>query len=334
MKPIIPLACLAGGIAIGWFARPLASSTPAAPNAPVAATSTSVAPASSATVATPGSEAATHSSSRPAKPDNDEAKAKADAKMQERIKKQQDLMGKRLTDFQRKKFEARLAKLAADLNLSPEQREKIRAAMEERFSKIGVLFDFNSGTSEEKSQRMLDLSAMMKVDGLDEATAGVLSDAQKEQYVGFKGKELQSRIESRTLKDLGNVTTVLELSAEQRDEVYQVLAQQAAEREQRPSGTVMMNMFTEGMGVQIDDELGLQDLMQEQADSQWAGNKHPEADVRKTMRETITQRAEAKAEALRPHLTEAQYQQYRSHLQNKAAGMLNMFGGAEAESGE
>jgi len=333
MKPVIPLVCLAGGIAIGWFARPLATSTPATPNA-AAPTSMSVAPTSSATVATPGSEAATHSTSRPAKPDNDEAKAKADAKMQAEVKKQQDLVGKRLTDFQRKKFETRLAKLAAELNLSPEQQEKIRAAMEERFSKLGGLFDFNSGTSDEKSHRIIDLSEMMKTDGLDEATAGVLSDTQKEQYAGFKGKELQNRIESRTLKDLGNVTNVLELTPEQRDEVYQVLAQQAAEREQRASSTGMMNVFTEGMGVQIDDELGLQDLMQEQMDSQMAGNKGSKADMLKTMRETINQRAEAKAEALRPHLTDSQYQQYRSHLQTKAASMLNMFGGGEEESGE
>lgn len=332
MKPIIPLACLAGGIAIGWFARPLAS--PAQPaTTPVAATTPS-APAVDSATAAPADTTSAHASGRPIKTEADADKEKADAKMKESMKKQQELMSKRLTDFQRKKFEDRLTKLAAELNLSPEQQEKIRASMEERFSKMGGLFDFNSGTPEERSQRMLDFSAMMKTDGLDEATAGLLSDTQKEQYAGFKGKERQNRIESRTLKDLGNVTNVIELSPEQRDAVYQVLSDQSAEREQRPSNTAMMNAFTESMGVQFDDELGVQDLMQEQADSQMAGIKTSQADARKTMRETLQQRVEAKAEALRPHLTDAQFQQYRSHLRTKAYGMMNMLGGDDDDSGQ
>ncbi|HEY8960969.1 MAG TPA: hypothetical protein VIM57_02120 [Luteolibacter sp.] len=333
MKPLIPLACLAGGIAIGWFARPLISPAQSAVTAPIAAATASVAPTNSP-APEPAAVASPHATGRPVETEAGAAKKKADAMMQDQMKKQQDLMTKRLTDFQRKKFEARLAKLAVELNLSPEQQEKIRASMEERFSKMGGLFDFNSGTSEEKAQRAQEMSAMMKTDGLDEATAGLLSDTQKEQYAGFKDKERQSRIESRTLKDLGNVTNVIELSPEQRDAVYQVLADQAAEREQRSSNTAMMSAFTESMGVQIDDELGIQDLMQEQADSQMAGKKTRQADVRKTMRETLQQRVDAKAEALRPHLTDAQYQQYRNHLQTKASGMLSMFGQGEEDPGQ
>jgi len=333
MKPLIPLACLVGGVAIGWFARPLVSPAPPAAAVTVAAATPS-APAAVSAAPTPADTASAHATGRPVKTEADAAKEKAEAKMKEDVKKQQELMGKRVTDFQRKKFEARLAKLAAELNLSPEQQEKIRASMEERFSKMGGLFDFNSGTPEERSQRMLDLSAMMKTDGLDEATAGLLSETQKDQYAGFKDKERQTRIESRTLKDLGNITNVIELSPEQRDAVYQVLSDEAAEREKRPSNTAMMNLFTESMGMQFDDELGVQDLMQEQADSQMAGKKPSQADIRKTTRETLQQRVDARAEALRPHLTEAQFQQYRSHLQTKATNMMSMFGGGDDDSGQ
>jgi hypothetical protein len=326
MKPIIPLACLVGGIAIGWFARPLASPAQPASSAPVAAATSSV-PATGSSTPASADTASTHSSGRPVKTETDADKEKAEAKIKDEVKRQQDRINKRITDFQRKKFEARLMKLAEELHLSPEQQEKIRASMEERFSKMGELFEFRLDSSEEKSRRTNDLGEMMKTDGLDEATAGILSDTQQEQYAGFKGKERQNRIESRAFKDLGNVTNVIDLTPDQRDAVYQVLSDQATERENRSSNTVMMNAFTEGMGMQIDDELGVQDIMQEQANSQMDDKQLSQEDRLKAMHESIKQSAEAKAESLRRHLTETQFQQYRSHLQTKAASMISMFGG-------
>lgn len=335
MKAVLPLACLAGGIAIGWFARPLSSPAAAMPSAPpVAKTSTAPADKPAATEASATAAHAT-SSGRPAKPDNDEAKTKQDAKNKEAMKKGQDQMAKRMTDIQRKKFEARLDKLAADLNLSGEQKDKIRAAMEKRFSTFGELLT-NDGDSKNDLDHMKQIGELMKSDGLDTATDGVLTDEQKEQYAAFKGKERQSRIESKAFKDLGNITTVLDLSADQRDNVYQVLMSEAATREDNQKGGSMMSLFSDGMGIQFDDELGIQDLMQEQMEAQMqqqGGEKTSMADIQKNFRNTVKQRTDAKVESLRPYLSETQLQQYRSHLETKSGGLFNMFGGAGDDEG-
>ncbi|BCU77070.1 hypothetical protein [Luteolibacter sp. LG18] len=333
MKPLIPVACVAGGIAIGWFSHAL--TTPATPAAPA---SIAAAPAkeTAKTDAVAANEAAAAapaktSTGRPAKPDNDEAKAKRDAKNREMGKKAQDQMAKRMTDVQRKKFEARLDKLAADLNLNDDQKAKIRAAMEKRFETFGSLLTHDEDSSNDLAH-MKEIGELMKTDGLDTATEGVLTDEQKEQYTAFKGKERQSRIESKAFKDLGSITNVLDLSAEQRDNVYQVLMTEAATREDNQKTGSMMSLFSDGMGIQFDDELGIQDLMQEQMEGQMqqqqGGEKTSMADIQKNFRATVKQRTDAKVESLRPYLSETQLQQYRSHLETKGGGLLNMFGGA------
>lgn len=337
MKALVPLLCLAGGIAVGWFARPMVAPTavasaPAVSSSATAPTATSEKPAGTETAANGRT-----SSGRPAKPDNDESKAKRDAKNKEAMKKGQDQMAKRMTDVQRKKFDARLDKLAADLNLNDEQKAKIRATMEKRFEAFGGLLT-RDGDDTNDLAHMKEIGELMKTDGLDTATEGVLTDEQKEQYTAFKGKERQSRVESRAFKDLGNITTVVDLSAEQRDNVYQVLMTEAATREDNQKNTGnMMSLFSDGMGIQFDDELGIQDLMGEQMEAQMqqqqGGEKASMADIQKNFRATVKQRTDAKVEALRPYLSEPQLQQYRSHLETKGGGLLNMFGGGGDDDG-
>jgi len=326
MKPLLPLACLAAGVAIGWFAHPALHRNPE----PVAA---APAPARPSPAVTASADAPAHpadrtSSGRPAKPDNEETKAAQDAKRKEAGKKQGEMMAKRITDIQRKKFEARLDKLAADLNLTPAQKDQIRAGMEKRFSTFG---DLASDDTKDEGQKMKEVSSLLSTDGLDEASAGVLTDEQKDQYAAFKGKERQARIDSRALKDMGSITNVLDLTPDQRDGVYQAMTEQAAAREDSQKGGNVMSLFTEGMGIQFDDELGLQDVMQEQMQAKMnSGGNDPGAlaDIQKTMRDSIKQRTDARVEAIRPYVTDTQLQQYRSHLETKASSMLNMFGGA------
>ena len=83
------------------------------------------------------------------------------------------------------------------------------------------------------------------------------------------------------------------------------------------------------MGVQIDDELGVSEIMQEQMESH--GDKAPDGDFKKVIADSIRKRTEERVEALRPVLNEQQLQQYRAHLETKASGMMNMFGGIETD---
>lgn len=328
MKFALPFGCLLAGIAIGWFAKPASSVSGAGP---LASTSSSgVSPSSMPGVpekSKPAEASKEGPAVRSARPAIDTTKREIELKATEAGKKMQEQMAQRMTDMQRKKFEARFAKLCAELNLTPDQQAKIRAAMEDRFTKMGGLFSFDG--SSESPEKMKELSSLMKSDGLEEATAAVLNEDQKSGFDSLKAKERQNRIDSKALKDLGNLNTVLDLSEEQKDAVYGVLAQQAAKQEDGKKSAGMMNMFTEGMGVQIDDELGMSDILQEQMEAH--GDARPaEGDIKKFMAETIKKRTDERVEALRPVLSEQQLQQYRTHLETKASGMMNMFGGLES----
>ncbi len=328
MKFALPFGCLLVGIAIGWFAKPAPSASAARPAAITSASGSS--PSSMLGIPEkfkPAEDQENATSTRPSRPPIDSSKRGVEVKAEEAGKEMQKQMAKRMTDVQRKKFEARFSKLCAELDLSPDQQAKIRATMEERFTKMGELFTFDG--SGDSAAKMKELSALMKGDALNEATAGLLTDEQKSSFDALKGKERQSRIDSKALKDLGNLGTVLDLTQEQKDAVYGVLSEQAAKQEDSNKSTAMMGMFTEGMGIQIDDEIGIQDILQEQMETHVDGP--PAAGMMKTIEETIKKRTDERIEALRPVLTEPQLQQYRTHLETKAAGMMNMFGGSEVE---
>jgi hypothetical protein len=327
MKFALPFGCLVAGIAIGWLAKSSASSNGTAP----VAAQTAMGGPSSKTAAVPEkpkSENAKDTPARPARPAIDNSKREIEAKATEAGKKMQQQMAQRMTDMQRKKFEARFAKLCAELNLSPDQQARIRAAMEERFVKMGEFFSFDG--SGDNSAKMKELSDLMERDGLEEATAALLNDQQKAGFDALKAKERQSRIDSRALKDLGTLGTVLDLTQEQKDAVYGVLSEQAAKQEDAKKPSSMMNLFTEGMGIEIDDELGLTDLIHEQMDPE-GHKKVSDGDFKQVIADTIKTRTDERIEALRPVLNDQQLQQYRTHLETKASGMMNMFGGIEVE---
>jgi hypothetical protein len=324
MKFALPFACLLAGIAIGWFAKPAPSGSGSG-----AAATVSSSPSSMSGIPEkfkPVDDSKNAPTTRPTRPAIDSSKHEIEVKANEAGKEMQGQMAKRMTDIQRKKFEARFAKRCAQLNLSPDQQAKIRATMEERFTKMGELFTFDG--SGDKTAKMKELSTLMKGDALDDATAALLTDEQKTGFDTLKGKERQSRIDSKALKDLGNLGTVLDLTQEQKDAAYAVLSEQAARQEDSNKSTAMMGMFTEGMGIQIDDEIGIQDILQEQMENHVDGP--PAAGMIKTIEEIIKKRTDERVEALRPVLNGQQLQQYRTHLETKVAGMMNMFGGVES----
>jgi hypothetical protein len=323
MKFIAPITCLTLGIAIGWFAKtvPSTSGTAAVASATSSAGMTSDAEKS---------KLETTSENKPAsraRPALDSSKQESEEKVSEGTKAMQKQVAKQMTDVQRKKFETRFSKLCTELSLTADQQVKIRATMEERLTNLGELF--SGASSGEDPSKMKDLADMMKTDGLNEAvTSASLTGDQQASFEAVKSKDRQNRIDSKALKDLGNLGSVLDLTQEQKDTVYGVLTEQAAKQEDAKKSFGMMGMFSEGMGIQIDDELGMSEIMQQQMDNH--GDVHTNVDIKTFAAETLKKRTEEKIEALRPVLTEQQLQQYRSHLETKASSMLNMFGVVKA----
>jgi hypothetical protein len=329
MKLVVPSACLIAGIAIGWVARPMGDHGDKGAVAAVqGADGGKRAPGEPAAAAPEERErAGSRASDRSAKkPGEATAKITGSPEQQEAIKNAQEQMGKRMTDAQRKKFEARLVKLTAELNLTPEQQQAVRDAMEKRFDAFGSMFGMGTG-DDHSTEKMKDRMALMKGDGVDEALSGMLQGDQLAQYQEVKAKEQKTRSEAKALKDLSNLSSVIDdLTQTQRDAIYQNFTDQAA----KAPAPGAMSQFYEGMGVQMDDELGMQDMMENHMES--FGEDGNPTDMQKIMKDAMDQKIDARMDALKGNLTDAQMQQYRAHLEEKASSMMAMFGGVSGQA--
>jgi hypothetical protein len=326
--------CLAVGFAGGWLLRPLASHRGPAAGTPAAnenSPSGVARPAGGPSVAGKATKVAERprTESAAAEPkavmfmNGKRVEGEEMEEMQQRMHAQ---MRQRLLDSQRKKLDARLAKLAAELGLDPQQQAQLKQEIERRLAKLDESSPLGPLMGDPK--RMRELAGWFRQDALDEAAAPLLTDAQTGQHAALRERERQGRVESRALKDLSKLTTVIELSAEQRDSVYQVLAAEAARREDQPRPVGAMTLFTEDAGIEFNDELGMSELMQEQMEAIHASGDPAmppdDADWSTKMRATLQQRIDQRVELLRPALGEEQLQQYRAHLEQKAAGMSRM----------
>jgi hypothetical protein len=135
-KFVVPVGCLALGLAIGWVAK----------SAPSANTGSSASDHPTASVSTSGisgksmrSETAMESGPaiRPARPKIVAAGSEVASAVEQVMNQMPDQaqMNKLRMEQEREKFENRFAKLTAELNLSPEQQAKIRATMEDSLKK-------------------------------------------------------------------------------------------------------------------------------------------------------------------------------------------------------
>jgi hypothetical protein len=318
MKFALPVGCLLAGIAIGWLAKPTTSSSSTSGVAAITTPRASSSTTAAAPERTKSETAKKRESASRTRPAINTSKREIDVQLEKQLEEQ---AAQQMTDIQRKKFQARFAKLCTELNLTPDQQLRIRASMEERFAKMVGLFTFDG--EGENAEKMASLTALMESYGVDETTAALLTDEQKSGFEAIQVRERQSRIDSTALKDLGTLGAVLELSQDQRDSVYGVLSELAAKQEDVRKSSGMMNMFTEGRRVRSDDELGISDIMNERMEAH--GDMPPHADFKKFMADTVKQRAAERVEALRPVLNEQQLEQYRAHLETEIASIMNLY---------
>ena len=287
-KFIVPVGCLALGIAIGWVAKSAPTAATGVPTSGPEITSASTPRTQrKTTLSEPAIES--HPAARPASAKIVSAEGQVKS-MAEKIAMQipdPAQMKQQMIDNERGKFENRFAKLTTELNLSPEQQAKIRAAIEKSLKEMA-------------NGEMKDLPELMKAGGLDEVTTATLNEEQKASFAAIKAKERQNRIDSKALKSLADLTPVLDLNEEQKDAVYGVLSEQAAKQQdgERLSGSIGVpnsgGTSVRGMG---DSEL---------PDSILDHLLSPD-DLKK--------QNDGKIAAMRPVLTEQQLQQYITHLE-------------------
>jgi hypothetical protein len=303
---LLPLATLGIGIAIGWFARPMPEP------------SSTVNEKSSGASSSRSSDTKPLADARPAKPAKPDRERPDPKEHKESTAKAKEMMGK-MQDAalgrQRTKLEQYAATLKENLKLSPDQVEKLKAAVESQLAEIEKMLGGSGGAMSFGG----DLAAVT-ADPLEACLAGTLSAEQQADLDSFKQREKTRKADAIALKSLSQLQGIVEFKEGQRDQVYEILTRSAEASVATPDPAAdLSNMLTDGMGVEMDPYgLGLQKLLTESmADT--ALQKDQQAGMKK-FREVFEKRVDEKVEELRPVLDDAQLERYRAELKAKGAG--------------
>ncbi len=217
---------------------------------------------------------------------------------------------------QQAKLDARISKLVAQLNLTPEQEASLKKAAADRMNRFGEMMEGDFDPS--------DMGELFNTDVIDEALAEILTPEQQEELEAVKKREIANKVEAQALKDLAKLSN-LDLSQEQKDAAYDILYKNAETTvgNETPA-TGLVSMITEGFGIELDsDTLGIATAMIPSTDDIVSGEI--EQDPRAMMAQAqakMDARIDAKVEAMRPVLNDNQIDQYRKDLKLKSGGVF------------
>lgn len=324
---LLGILLLVLGIAVGWISRGAAGNGGGAEPKVARETPAPKTPASAGTAestAENSAEVQGKRAIRESSPKKAENSVKVFEPDSEEMKQMRSQMVKAMAGRQRAKFQRQIDKLAESLSLTNAQKANLTKWLDERVAKLETADIHNLGNDDKADELMKSLTNK----GLEEQLAASLTEDQKAAFTGFKERETQGKVDSMALKSLSQMQGVIEFEEGQRDEVYKILSETAAEKLQRQNEKVdPSSLFADGMGFEMDPyDLGIQEAMQESfADMGKSGAAMDQKAIGENMRRIIDERIEQKVEKLRPVLNDKQLEQYRSELKNKGGGM---FGGA------
>lgn len=325
MKSKLPIALICFGLGFGcaWILR-----APAKPTAPEITSKVTETSSPSKTLGVPeniGKDPSNTQLSRSARKPGAEAnsektKAQAKAMAMDGRPMLKGILGKN--------HQSLLDKLARELKLSPAQIETMRKALDERLAKF---LDFEGNLESEPSEEIENLLSPSKI---DEQLMAEMTEEQKAAFTEMRAAERKSKIDSNTLKSLGQVTEVVTLSDEQRSAVYATLAEEEERKlTKKESSASIDTMIMDSMGMGGQDDFGMHDIMTDpEIQKQLTENvltENPDSEnsselMTKLMRESMTKKVDSKVELLSPHLTPEQTAQYRQSLQDKVNTTMGM----------
>lgn len=325
MKPssvITPLATLGLGIVIGWVAKPDSGSTGAAPTA---STRSADRPAEKAP--TPGSSPAHPAQARAAKteratPDLEEATEATEAQ----IATSSDKVSEMFTGNYRKKLDAYIATLEENVNLTPEQKAALKAAVEKQLADLNKFMKEGPGHNGpgDNPANPLENLPPIGTEALDSQLAALLNPEQQKAFDAYKTREKARQVDAKALKKLANLQGIFEFKEGQRDEVYRILSESAEASLAKPDPmSAYSDIFNGGgMGMNIDMDpydLGIQGIFMDSA-ADLSRLQGDDKAMGKIFREKIDALIENKVNELKPVLDEAQLEKYRQELKTKGIG--------------
>jgi hypothetical protein len=164
-----------------------------------------------------------------------------------------------------------------------------------------------------------------------------MSPEQEVAYTELKEKERAHKVEARTMQRFAGLPETLNLNEEQRDQIYDVFAQEetAAVDQQSSAGNAVASMITTASGGFLSESVSID--ISDAVTSAFVVT--PDGNTDSTpqnafarMREVTEQRNEARVESMRPILDDRQLEAYRSHL-NQRGGMFRSGFGAGSVGG-
>jgi len=237
-------------------------------------------------------------------------------RIEESQSRQTEMVKKRLGD----KFDMQITAMVKELGLNASQEKALRAFYAEQLEKV----DFANGMSAMgDADKMKEMAAALRGDGLNDAMKNVLSADQMEGLEAMQERKQNSKIESRAMKDLAKLQQTLDLSEDQKQKVYDVLMEDAEKSlESQSDADYVTRSMMSSMGVKMDlGDMDMGSVMSLHTDGEDAPTDR--ASMIKQMKENRQKKIDAKVERLAPVLDESQQQQYRKSLENKG-GMFNM----------
>lgn len=227
-----------------------------------------------------------------------------DGGMDEQAEEIHDRMMEAMAERMEKQDEAKISEMVAKLGLSPAQEAKLREHFEARRLAFARMLGGEPGGG--------SLDALQG-DGLDEFAANELTPEQQERYEANKEATRQRQVESKALKDLAQITDVVELRPGQRDSLYQILHDRAdASLGQQSAETAAAAIVADGLGIPFDsDAMGATVMVPD-------GTGVPDgAAILEQMKEQRQKQVDEQVEAVSSVLDEQQLQTYRTHLETR-----------------
>lgn len=208
--------------------------------------------------------------------------------------------------------------LGAEFALSEAQTAALGEIFERRAEELaGLLSGSDQPFPGNERETLEKICALIRQKGLRDELVEFLSEEQLETFDRREKKRVQARLEARTYRDLAKVNEVVELSDDQKQEVFDALMKGAPERvEEEANARAFMSLTYGPLAAEMDSSVvaGMAGMMKTEADGppdfQFGNGDHE-----KWLEERKAGRVERELAALAEVLDPEQLSRYREHLE-------------------
>ncbi len=240
-----------------------------------------------------------------------------------------------MRERQMERLTNKMAKWSAALGLDKEQQEKLLDIADQQFDEMqameGTVEGNDPATISDTAKRAM---AIMSGRALEESMVEMLSPEQKEKYEQFESRQTQNSEEAGALRQLATLQEDLMLTPEQRNDAYGIIyANRLEDLEANSDVSSMIQQFTKQSGVTLDPALQgmISSIANQGLEKMATGDQLNGESIKDFAESAMAKSVNEQVELLRPVLTEAQLELYKSQLEGRFSNLENMIPGRQKE---